>query len=50
MGFLYFSQTLMNNYKLVTIFIFVFLKYDRNNFISFLENIHEKPFRIWLYT
>jgi hypothetical protein len=41
---LYFSQTLKNNHKLVTIPIFAFLKYDKNDFISFLENIHEKNF------
>jgi len=50
MDFFIFSQTLMNNHKLVTISIFAFLKYDKNDFISFLENIHEKLFRIWPYT
>jgi len=32
----------MDNHKLVTILIFTFLKYDKNDFILFLENIYEK--------
>jgi hypothetical protein len=32
----------MNNHKSVTISIFTFLKYDKNDFIFFLENIYEK--------
>jgi hypothetical protein len=32
----------MDNHKLVTISIFTFLKYDKNDFIFFLENIYEK--------
>jgi hypothetical protein len=32
----------MDNYKLVKISIFTFLKYDKNDFIFFLENIYEK--------
>jgi hypothetical protein len=30
----------MDNYKLVKISIFTFLKYDKNDFIFFLENIY----------
>ena len=31
----------MNNHKVVMISIFVFLEYDKNDFIFFLENMHE---------
>jgi len=34
---LYFGQTLMNNHKLVIIFIFAFLKHDKNAILSFLK-------------
>ena len=32
----------MDNHRLVTISIFTFLKYDKNDFIFILENIYEK--------
>jgi hypothetical protein len=32
----------MKNHKLVTIFIFVFFRHDKNAFFL-LENMHEKP-------
>ena len=34
----------MKNHKLVTIFIFVFFKHDKNVFFL-LENMHEKPLK-----
>ena len=37
----------MNNHKPVTIFIFAFLKHDKNA-ISFMK-IYMKTFRIWPY-
>jgi hypothetical protein len=45
MDFLYFSQTLMDNHKLVTIFFF-FKVCD----FYLLENMIGKTFRIWLYS
>jgi hypothetical protein len=42
MIFLDFGQILMDNHKLVTISVLVFLKHDKNAPL-FLENKHEKP-------
>jgi hypothetical protein len=42
MVFLDFGQILMDNHKLVTISVLVFLKHDKNAPL-FLENKHEKP-------
>jgi hypothetical protein len=39
----------MNNHKSVTISILHFLKHDKNVILHFLENMHKKTFRIWLY-
>jgi len=44
MGFLYFGQTLIDNYKLVTIFIFSFLKHDKNTILSFFKKYARKNF------
>jgi hypothetical protein len=42
MVFLDFGQILMDNHKLVTISVLIFLKHDKNAPL-FLENKHEKP-------
>ena len=40
---MYFSQTLIDNHKLVIISIFSLLKHDKNEILFFLKkNIHEK--------